>query len=306
MAAVASKQVPVAVLMALMPCAQIARGQTAVTPTVSARYAVRLDPIDAVLDALGSYQLVLLGETHNEPRVHAFRLALIRHPKFPSLVDDIVLESGGSQFQEDMDRFVLGEPMPDTFLGRVLASAAPTFLDPMYEDIPRTVRELNGRLPPEHQIRIVLGEAPDHRERDAFVTEVIRREVLAKGRRALVIYGKGHVLRKHAVSVEEVEAERWMANRLERLGARLFSIWPTEGIDLSRLQRSVTSWRLPALAIVRGTPLGVADFAFYHSFGGWRLKDGQPILVNGSPTYDPPRPGLRMEEQVDAVLYLGR
>jgi hypothetical protein len=64
--------------------------------------------------------------------------------------------------------------------------------------------------------------------------------------------------------------------------------------------------KVPALAIVKGTPLGVADFAFYHSVGGWRLKNGQPILKDGVPTYDPPRPGLRMEEQVDAVLYLSR
>jgi hypothetical protein len=265
-----------------------------------------LDPIAAVLDALGSYPIVVLGEAHNEARIHAFRLALIRHPKFPSLVDDIVLESGTSQFQEDMDKFVRGEAMPDTFLRQVLSSAAPTFLDPMYEDIPRAVRELNRELAPEQQIRILLGEAPDHRDRDAFVTETIRREVLANERRALVVYGNMHLLRKDAVAIEEVEAQRWMVNRLERLGTSVFSIWAAQGIDLSRIQRSVARWRVPALSIVRGTPLGVADFAFYHSFGRWRLKDGQPILVNGSPTYDPPRPGLRMEEQVDAVLYLGR
>ena len=193
-----SRMLPFTAVLVVTSCAKIALCQTAASSSASLREAVPLEPISAVLEALGSYPIVVLGEAHNEPRVHAFRLALIRHAKFPSLVDDIVLESGASQFQDDMDRFVRGEAMPDTFLRQVLSRAAPTFLHPMYEDIPRTVR------------------------------------------------------------------------------------------------------------VVRGTPLGVADFAFYHSFGQWRLKDGQPVLVNGSPTYDPPRPGLRMEEQVDAVLYLGR
>ena len=285
---------------AVLVCGQISGGQTAV------REAVPLEPIGAILQALRTYPVVFLGEAHNEPHVHAFRLSLIQNPAFPSLVDDIVLESGGNQFQDDMDKFVRGEEMSDTFLKNVLSSAAPTFSDPMYEDIPRLVRTLNGALPPERQIRTLLGEAPDHRSRDAFVAEVIRREVLANGRRALVIYGNSHAMRRHAVSIEEIDSQRWLVNRLEAMGARVFSIWAVTGLDLSRLQPTVAAWRLPALAHVQGTLLGNADFAFYHSFGAWRMHNGQPIIVNGSPTYDPPRPGLRMEEQVDAVLYLTR
>ena len=166
-----------------------------------------MEPIAAVLDAFGSYPVVGLGEVHNEPLVHAFRLALIRHPRFPFAVNDIVVESGGSQFQDAMDRFVRGEAMPDSFLREVASSAAAAFQTPMYEEIPRTVRAINRDLLPERQIRILLGEAPDHRDRDAFVTEVIRREVLARQRRALVIYGNSHMLRRHAVSIEEVEAQ---------------------------------------------------------------------------------------------------
>ena len=300
------KPPPLIALLVFLPCATAALSQTQAGSRLAIREAVPMEPIPAILDAFGSYAVVGLGEEHNEPLVHAFRLALIRHPKFPFLVNDIVVESGGWQCQDAMDKYVHGEAMPDTFLREVASSAAATFQDPMYEDIPRTVRALNRELPPERQIRVLLGEAPDHRDRDAFVTEVIRREVLAKQRRALVVYGRPHLLRRHAVSVEEIETERWLVNRLERIGTRVFAIWPARGIGLRRLQPNVAKWQLPALAIVKGTPLGVADFAFYHSFGGWRLKNGQPILKDGGPTYDPPRPGLRMEEQVDAVLYLSR
>jgi hypothetical protein len=304
----AIKLLLLAVLVPLAPGTTSVLSQTSGRSSPSLPEAVPLEPIAAILDAFESHTVVALGESHNEPLVHAVRLALIHHPRFPQVVDDVVIESGGAQLQEAMDRFVRGEEMSPTFLREVASTAAPTFLNPMYEDIPRAVQAHNRELSPEHQIRIVLGEAPDHRNRDAFVTEVIRREVVAKRRRALVIYGNMHLLRRHAVSVEEVEAERWMVDRLERLGIEVFSIWAARraDVDLPRLQPSAARWRLPALINVKGTPLGVADFAFYHSFGAWRLKDGKPILVNGSPTYDPPRPGLRMEEQVDAVLYLGR
>ena len=108
------------------------------------------------------------------------------------------------------------------------------------------------------------------------------------------------------MSIEDIESERWLVNRLERSGAKVLSIWSVHGLDLARLQPDVASWPLPKLAMVKDTPLGAADFAFYHSFGAWRLKDGRPILVDGVPQHDPPRPGLSMEEQVDAVLYLAR
>src|SRR5439155_11430030 len=87
---------------------------------------------------------------------------------------------------------------------------------------------------------------------------------------------------------------------------RIFSVFANDCADLAKLQRNISQWRAPSLALLRGTVLGQADFARYHSFGGWRLTPtGQPVMLNGAPVIDPPRPGLHIEDEYDAVLYLG-
>jgi hypothetical protein len=270
------------------------------------KQAVPIDPVAAILETFRSRALVALGEGHGRAPDQAFRLKLIRDPRFSSTVDDIVVESGSAEFQEVVDRFMLGENVPDESLRKVWLNAAEAFHDPMYEAFFRAVRTVNDGLPLNRRIRVLLGEEPRHRNRDGFVADVIRREVLAKGRRALVIYGNAHVVRMH--SVTEGLASGTLVDVLERAGdTRVFSIWSDVGTELPKLQSTIRDWPTPSLALVRGTVLGLADFAFYMPFGGWRLRDdGQPILVNGAPVADPPRRGLRMEEQVDAVLYLGR
>ena len=66
---------------------------------------------------------------------------------------------------------------------------------------------------------------------------------------------------------------------------RIFSVWThSEGGELEELQPDVSTWRVPALALLRGTNLGAAAYAFYR----------------------PGFPGAsRMEQRFDAVLYVG-
>ena len=65
------------------------------------RPATPLDPVAAILDAFESHDLVALGEgPHNNERSHAFRLGLIRDPRCPSIVNDIVVESGSAWVHE--------------------------------------------------------------------------------------------------------------------------------------------------------------------------------------------------------------
>ncbi|HVQ14032.1 MAG TPA: hypothetical protein VMS40_10590, partial [Vicinamibacterales bacterium] len=113
--------------------------------------------------------------------------------------------------------------------------------------------------------------------------EVIRREVLAKNRRALVIYGEGHLQAKTE------RPARSMAGLLQAAGARVFTITSTFA-DLSAFQPDLTSWRTPAFAPLRGTRIGAAPLE--RLFG--------PL---------PPEPFFqehpRIEDHFDAVLYLG-
>jgi hypothetical protein len=81
--------------------------------------AVPIEPIKPILDAFGSHQLVALGEPHGNEQAAAFRVALIRDARFADVVNDIVIESGNSRFQDVVDAFVSGQRVPDTTLRQV-------------------------------------------------------------------------------------------------------------------------------------------------------------------------------------------
>ena len=61
-----------------------------------AQPAAPLDPNTAVIDAFGTHDIVALGEgKHNNDQAYAFRLALIRDPRFATTVNDIVVAPAG-------------------------------------------------------------------------------------------------------------------------------------------------------------------------------------------------------------------
>ena len=172
--------------------------------------AVRVDPISAIIDAFAVHPVVTLGEgPHGNEQGHAFRLALIRDPRFAARVNDIVIESGSARYQDYVDRFVRSEEVADVFLRAArenTVTPTPAWDRPIYDELFRAVRDVNRSQPPDRQLRILLGDPPidwnevrtadDYRSwlmrRDSHPAEVIQREVLAKGRRALVVYGDGH------------------------------------------------------------------------------------------------------------------
>jgi uncharacterized iron-regulated protein len=165
-------------------------------------------------DADCELRVHLLGEgTHGNEQGHTFRLALIRDPRFASTVNDIVVEFGSARYQDLMDRFVRGEDVPAALLRQVwqnTTQATAVWDRPIYEEFYRAVRAVNASLPKDRQIRILLGDPPIDwnsvrtvddvtraiGQRDQHAAELIQREVFAKKRRALVIYGDMHLTRK--------------------------------------------------------------------------------------------------------------
>ena len=131
---------------------------------------------------------------------------------------------------------------------------------PIYEEFFRAIRAVNATRPPEQRLRVVLGDPPmdwdnihsseeylarmQTRNRDEHAVEVIRREVLAKNRRALVIYGGQHLLRKNAIPNASDEWARGLVAQLERPGiASVFTIDPETRIPLAASQADVTQGR---------------------------------------------------------------
>jgi hypothetical protein len=282
--------------------------------------AVPVGAIAGILDAFQTHAIVALSDAHGNEQAHAFLLSLIRDPRFATAVNDIVVEFGSARYQEVIDRFVRGEDIPYESLRRVWQdttqpSAAADL--PINEEFFRAVRAVNGALPRERQLRVLLGDPPidwdkiTNREehfkwiemRDSYPAALIQLEVITNGRRALVVYGHGHFQRRNVMS--NFEMGSWEAQTivslLERSGpTRVFTIWRVG--DVAEIQPDAPSWRVPSLATIRGTILGAADAAHYFAGGPTRFQ-----VVNGklAPVPKEEWKSIRAEEQLDAVLYLG-
>ena len=76
-------------------------------------------PFPRILDAFRTHQLVGFpgGHTDGNETMELLR-SLMRDPRFPAMVNDIVVEFGSSRYQDLMDRYVRGEEVPDAAFAR--------------------------------------------------------------------------------------------------------------------------------------------------------------------------------------------
>jgi hypothetical protein len=262
-------------LQALLFLSVLGVARNAESQRAPAPPAVPIEPIGAIVDAFRSHAIVALGEgSHGNEQAHAFRLALIRDPRFAAIVNDVVVECGNAKYQDVMDRFVRGDEVPYESLRQVWQNTTQTsgvWDRPIYEEFFRAVRGVNASLPTERQLRVLLGDPPVDwdrvrqgkedagkwvPERDRHAVGVIRREVISKGRRGLVIYGGGHLFRAGQSLVSQLERDA---------GINVFTIataMSTLFEDLIALQPDATSWPIPSLARVRGTALDAKQLTY--------------------------------------------
>jgi hypothetical protein len=278
----------------------ISDGQNA-TPAAGARAATPIDATQAILDAFRTAPLVGLGDAHGNQQGEAFHLALVRDPRFAAVVNDVIVESGNSRYQEVLDRYVRGEVVPTDALQRIWLDTTQQHVASL--EIPgliTAIRTVNASLPPDRRVRVLLGEPPIEWERirtaedmrkwdegplanrDQFAAQLIRTEVLARNRRALALYGAGHFFRK-------VISES-LVTILEGSQIKIFTIWTNAAAEMAKMQPDVAAWPVPSLAHLRGTVLGRVNLSEYFGPGGGGM---------------PPQWQAPLEEQFDAVLYLG-
>ena len=286
------------------------------------RPAVPVEPIRAILDAFRTHMVVAVTAGHGETRGYAFGQWLVHDPRFIAAINDIVIEEGSSRYQDVADRFVRGENVPMESLRHVWRDTTQPGLglDRQWEELFQTVRGVNASLPPARRIRVLLGDPPiewetvntpeDHRKwiemRDTYPADLIQREVLSKGRKALLTYGQMHFQRKNVAANYESEGPaETIVSRLEnKWGAQVFTIFTA---DVAWLQPDAASWPVPSIAIVRGTVLGAADFTAYYGSEAMRrfaIRDGKPDFT--APIARDQWRTLRAEDQFDAVLYAGK
>jgi hypothetical protein len=140
-----------------------------------------------------------------------FYSAIVRDPRFAREVGNVVVEFGGSAHQDIIDRYLNGERVPYPELRLVWsdvvgAGPPPAVTGQMYPDFFATVRAVNATLPPERRIHVWLGEpkidwTKIHTmqelgarlgQRDSSPYEILEREIFAKHKKALVLYGGVH------------------------------------------------------------------------------------------------------------------
>ena len=298
---------PVAVI--LVACATA----TTNAPSSQDRASLRVrDAPDAIADALRSHSLVLLSEHHWSVAVHEQLRRIVTSPKLDGLVQDIVVEFGNPLYQSLIDRYVHGESVPIDSVRLAWRNTTQLLAwdSPLYERFYETVRTVNATRPHERRLRIVAGDPPidwsrtNRAEdiprsfgfRDIETIGIIEREVLAKGRRALVIIGEEHVLRSTGPMPDG------RAKPLERmsLGEALDARHPGVGFlvatvagDASPLARTIRTWPNGSMASIAETEIGLADASIRER--GSALQKVEPA--------GPGKP--RLQDLFDAVLYAG-
>lgn len=162
--------------------------------------------------AWGRAPVVALGERHGLKEHGAFLELMIGNEEITNQIDDIVVEFGSAHNQGVMDRYVAGEPVSAAEVDRVLRDTTQVLVwdSPIYAAVFSAVRRANQRRPAGRPLRVLLGDPPidwssiktteDLRkigdERDRHFAAVVEREVLAKGRKALLLLGAYHALKQ--------------------------------------------------------------------------------------------------------------
>jgi hypothetical protein len=278
------------------------------------RPAAPINALDGLLAAFGTHTIVALPDAHGSNRSHAFLLSLIRDPRFMRTVDDIVVEFGNARYQDVADRFVRGEDVPFESLRLVWRdSTQPSIAADFthHEEFFRAVRAINAAAAGGRTLRVLLGDPPidwsavtnrdEHFKwiemRTPHPAAVVQTQVIARRRRALLVYGTGHLQRRQVMA--NYEMDDWRAQTIVSL---IELSGPTKVFTIAGVSdRHVKGWTAPALATIRGTDLGAVDASIY--FG-----PGRRFAIVGStlaPIEKDRWRQLRAEDQFDALLYLG-
>jgi len=176
----------------------------------SSANAVPALPVNATLaQALKNHQLLALGDIHGSEVIVRQLMDFLRDESHWRQVDDLVVEFGNARYQSLADRYVLGgEPVP-------LPKLRPIWRDTLYfmawqyavyEDLVVQLHQWNKVR--EHKVRLVLAEPEFDWQtlttagwqqqvdaREVGYVQAIEREVLAKKRRGILLFGGFHTIK---------------------------------------------------------------------------------------------------------------
>ncbi|OAI44342.1 hypothetical protein AYO42_00925 [Rhizomicrobium sp. SCGC AG-212-E05] len=263
---------------------------------------------DGIFELFKKRPLVGLGEMHGLAQEFEVYFALVRDPRFATEVGNILLETGSASNQGIVDRYVNGEHVPYPELRKVWADTVGWF--PAVTGIGAirlyaAIRLANATLPPDKRIKVWLGEPPIDwltvktkadweplsKQRDSHPAELARREILTKGKKALLIYGVGHF------GIYPIPTLRMILDKTNP--GSLFVVAPYVGYAQKdcavRFERHITGWKVPSLAWpIQGSTLEV-DI--------WRRECDAFAKVPNAAQENASRNNVGLT--ADALLYMG-
>ena len=283
-----------------------------------------VDPIAGILKLFDTRPIVALDEgEHHTAQTHAFFRALIQDPRFHNKVNNILVEFGSCQYQDVMDRYVNGEKVPLEQLQLVWRETTQVYVfdNPVYRQFFETVRNVNLKLPKNKRLRVLLGDPiidwtkvnnfndwAQYADRDTNAAQIVEREVLKKGQKAILIYGGTHIVRRDVYRNFEPTSGKFagVVEQIERsFPNSTYSVWAnTQNDDIGVSDSLKALFSTPSLIMLKGTTLGARDFTSVLTKELWenRIK-----LINGKRIKVPENEfaKFKLEDNVDAILYLG-
>jgi len=287
------------------------------------------DATTAILAAFDKYEVVGISAAHGNKDLDDFVLHLVRNPAFATKVNDIVVECGNSFYQPTLDRYIAGDDVPLAEVRRVWRNTTQPMwgLSAFYEELFPLVRRINQSLAPGKKLRVLAGDPPidwskvktgrDFAQgqflmvRDANVAAVMEKEVLAKHRKALMLFGTAHLFHAESTAVGIYE-KKYPGVTLVIADHVGFGNWTASAKYNNEFEARMASWPLPSLVLqMKGTwLLDLLDTTYSSGnvmFGG---TDGgklpaDPAKAKGTFAEVPPEALLKFSEKVDAYLYLG-
>jgi hypothetical protein len=283
----------------------------------------------AILAAFDNYEVVGISAAHGNKDLDDFILHVLRNPEFATRVNDIVVECGNSLYQQTLDRYIAGDNVPLTEVQQVWRNTTQPMcgVSAFYEELFPLIRRINQSLAQGKKLRVLAGDPPidwsilktgrDFARgqflmvRDANIAAVMEKEVLAKHRKALMLFGTAHLFHaeRTAVGIYEKKYPGVTLVIADHVG---FGNWTPSAKYNDEFEARMASWPVPSLVLkMKGTwLLDLLDVTYSSGnvmFGG---TDGgklpsAPAKAKGTFAEVPPEALLKFSEKVDAYLYLG-
>ena len=312
-----SKGLPAAVLCALassaiLPASCSAQAAGLPFQTISAQ-AHPEAAVPAILNAFNTYEIVAMPAAHGEKDMDDLILSLLRDPRLPTAVNDIVVECGNMRLQGVLDRYIAGEDIPfaevrhvwrDTTVQQMCGTSS------FYEQLFPVIRALNRTLPASTRLRVVAADPPidwsrihsydDLRpffDRDGNIASVVEAEVLSRHRKALMLFGYAHLI--HGGGPGEGDAVTRYERRFPGKTFVIGEFWDDDVGNEPLASLSAPGGIWPSLIRTKGSKFGKLPLdAFIES----------PITTDKDCNVReafPGDPSHTVADRIDALLYLG-